>query len=87
MPVVLVKSRAGWSAVLCSCDPVLSTVLHYCCAGATLRLQETLAERKAARRAEREALARGEMPDSLKKWRVSTNHTQAVHAAGKCRQQ
>lgn len=34
-------------------------------------LQETLAERKAARRAERDALARGEMPDSLKKWRVS----------------
>lgn len=35
-------------------------------------IQETLAERKAARRAERDALARGEMPDSLKKWRVST---------------
>jgi hypothetical protein len=33
-------------------------------------LQETLAERKAARREEREALGRGEMPDSLKKWRV-----------------
>jgi hypothetical protein len=36
---------------------------------AVTRAQETLAERKAARRAEREALARGEVPDSLKNWR------------------
>lgn len=35
-------------------------------------MQETLAARKAARRAERDALARGEMPDSLKDWRVSS---------------
>ncbi len=34
-------------------------------------LQETIAARKAARRAERDALGRGEMPDSLKDWRVS----------------
>jgi hypothetical protein len=38
---------------------------------ALLALQETVAERKAARKAERDALARGEMPDSLKEWRVS----------------
>jgi hypothetical protein len=35
-----------------------------------VRVQETLAERKAARRAERDALGRGEVPDSLKNWRV-----------------
>ncbi len=33
-------------------------------------LQETLATRKAERLAEREALGRGEMPDSLAKWKV-----------------
>jgi hypothetical protein len=48
----------------------LLTCAVVCCAVLWL-LQETLAERKAARRAERDALARGEMPDSLKKWRVS----------------
>lgn len=37
------------------------------------KVSETLAERKAARRAERDALARGEMPDSLKKWRNYSN--------------
>lgn len=43
--------------------PSLPALLGVC-------LQETLAERKAARRAERDALARGEMPETLKKWRV-----------------
>eukprot|EP00882_Tetradesmus_deserticola_P012371 GHRQ01013111.1.p1 GENE.GHRQ01013111.1~~GHRQ01013111.1.p1 ORF type:complete len:109 (+),score=18.15 GHRQ01013111.1:79-405(+) len=40
--------------------------------GANMRrkqVAETVASRKAARRAEREALGRGEMPDSLKEWR------------------
>ena len=33
-------------------------------------LQEVVAERKAARKQERDALARGEMPESLGKWKV-----------------
>lgn len=37
------------------------------------KVSETLAERKAARRAERDALGRGEMPESLKKWRNYSN--------------
>ncbi|WIA22966.1 hypothetical protein OEZ86_009890 [Tetradesmus obliquus] len=37
------------------------------------QVAETVAERKAARRAEREALGRGEMPDSLKEWRNYKN--------------
>lgn len=35
-----------------------------------LLVQETVAARKASRRAERDALGRGEMPDTLKDWRV-----------------
>ena len=34
------------------------------------KVSETLAERKAVRRNEREALGRGEMPDTLKSWKV-----------------
>lgn len=55
-------------AGLSHCCCLLLFVAAACC---LLLLQETLAERKAARRAERDALARGEMPESLKKWRVS----------------
>ena len=34
------------------------------------KVADTLAERKAVRRNEREALARGEMPETLKSWKV-----------------
>lgn len=36
------------------------------------KVAETLEERKALRRAEKEALARGEMPDTLQNWKVGT---------------
>jgi len=39
-------------------------------ARAPCKPQETLASRKAERTAEREALGRGEMPESLAKWKV-----------------
>lgn len=35
-------------------------------------LQETMAARKAVRQQERDALGRGEMPESLKEWKVCT---------------
>ncbi len=36
------------------------------------KVAETLEERRALRRAEKEALARGEMPDTLQNWKVRT---------------
>eukprot|EP00879_Flechtneria_rotunda_P002229 GHRR01002416.1.p1 GENE.GHRR01002416.1~~GHRR01002416.1.p1 ORF type:complete len:208 (+),score=54.95 GHRR01002416.1:1294-1917(+) len=46
------------------------------------KVLETVAERKAARRAEREALGRGEMPDSLKDWRNYKNKEDETATSG-----
>lgn len=46
------------------------------------KVAETVAARKAARRAERDALARGEMPDSLKDWRNYSNKEDETATSG-----
>lgn len=46
------------------------------------KVAETLAERKAARKAERDALARGEMPETLKNWRNYANKEDETATSG-----
>eukprot|EP00775_Hariotina_reticulata_P011521 gene11521-11664_t len=46
------------------------------------KVAETVAERKAARKAERDALGRGEMPDSLKDWRNYKNKEDETATSG-----
>ena len=43
------------------------------------QVKETLAERKAVRKAERDSLAKGIMPETLKNWRVSCFLFSRVH--------